>query len=72
MLLEPIETEKLFPVSLYFDSKGLVILILIIIIIVITIINVLLMIIIIIIMLDYDYDYDYVLFKKRAGVYYQV
>ena len=70
MLLEPIETEKLFPVSLYFDSKGLVILILIIIIIVITIINVLLMIIIIIIMLDYDYDY--VLFKKRAGVYYQV
>ena len=71
MLLEPIETEKLVPVSLYFDSKGLVILILIIII-VITIINVLLMIIIIMIMLDYDYDYDYVLFKKRAGVYYQV
>ena len=70
MLLEPIETEKLFPVSLYFDSKGLVILILIIIIIIITIIKVLLMIIIIMIMLDYDYDY--VLFKKRAGVYYQV
>ena len=72
MLLEPIETEKLFPVFLYFDSKGLVILILIIIIIVITIINVPLMIIIIMIMLDYDYDYDYVLFKKRARVYYQV
>ena len=70
MLLEPIETEKLFPVSLYFDSKGLVILILIIV--VITIIDVLLMIIIIMIMLDYDYDYDYVLFKKRARVYYQV
>ena len=69
MLLEPIETEKLFPVSLYFDSKGLVILILIIMIVII-IIKVLLMIIIIMIMLDYDYDY--VLFKKRAGVYYQV
>ena len=50
MLLEPIETEKLFPISLYFDSKGLVILILIIIIVII-IINVLLMMIIIMIML---------------------
>lgn len=37
MLLEPIETEKLFPISLFFDSKGLVILILIIMIIIIMI-----------------------------------
>ena len=51
MLLEPIETEKLFPISLYFGSKGLVILILIIILVIIIIINVLLMIIIIMIML---------------------
>lgn len=52
MLLEPIETEKLFPISLYFGSKGLVILILIIMIEII-IINVLLMIIIIMIMIMY-------------------
>ena len=37
MLLEPIETEKLFPISLFFDSKGLVILILIIMMIIIMI-----------------------------------
>ena len=57
MLLEPIETEKLLPISLYFDSKeqvrtllSVILILIIIIIIVIIIIKVLLMIIMIMIM----------------------